>query len=43
MGLTQAALAKASGLSRATINAVENQSIGNLSIAKAEELLGWKA
>lgn len=39
MGLTQEALARVSGLSRSTINAVERQSIGNLSIAKAEELL----
>jgi transcriptional regulator with XRE-family HTH domain len=39
MGLTQEALARVSGLSRSTINAVEKQSIGNLSIAKAEELL----
>lgn len=39
MGLTQEALASVSGLSRSTINAVEKQSIGNLSIAKAEELL----
>jgi transcriptional regulator with XRE-family HTH domain len=39
MGLTQEALARISGLSRSTINAVEAQSIGNLSIAKAEGLL----
>jgi transcriptional regulator with XRE-family HTH domain len=39
MGLTQEALARISGLSRSTINAVERQSIGNLSISKAEELL----
>jgi transcriptional regulator with XRE-family HTH domain len=39
MGLTQEALARLSGLSRSTINAVEQQSIGNLSIAKAEALL----
>lgn len=39
MGLTQDALARISGLSRATVNAVEKQSIGNLSIGKAERLL----
>jgi transcriptional regulator with XRE-family HTH domain len=39
MGLTQADLARASGLSRSTINAVETHNIGNLSITKAEELL----
>jgi transcriptional regulator with XRE-family HTH domain len=39
MGLTQEALARVSGLSRSTINAVERKSIGTLSIAKAEELL----
>ena len=39
MGLTQEALARVSGLSRSTINAVEKQSIGNLSISKAEALL----
>jgi transcriptional regulator with XRE-family HTH domain len=39
MGLTQEALARVSGLSRSTINAVERQSIGNLSISKAEALL----
>ena len=39
MGLTQEALARISGLSRSTINAVETQSIANLSIAKAEGLL----
>jgi len=37
--LTQEALARISGLSRSTINAVEKQSIGNLSISKAEGLL----
>ncbi len=39
MGLTQNALARISGLSRSTINAVEKQTIGNLSIEKAERLL----
>ncbi len=39
MGLTQQALAKLSGLSRSTVNAVERQSIGNLSVAKAQGLL----
>ena len=39
MGLTQEALARVSGLSRSTINAVEKQSIGNLSISKAQALL----
>lgn len=39
MGLTQETLAHISGLSRSTINAVEKQSIGNLSITRAEELL----
>jgi transcriptional regulator with XRE-family HTH domain len=39
MGLTQDALARISGLSRSTINAVEKQTIGNLSIEKAERLL----
>ncbi|WP_309963031.1 helix-turn-helix domain-containing protein [Variovorax guangxiensis] len=39
MGLTQETLAQVSGLSRSTINAVERQSIGNLSISKAEALL----
>ena len=39
MGLTQEALARISGLSRSTINAVETKSIGNLSITKAESLL----
>ena len=41
MGLTQEALARISGLSRSTINAVEKQSIGNLSISKAEGLLEY--
>lgn len=39
MGLTQEALARISGLSRSTINAVEARSIANLSISKAEGLL----
>lgn len=39
MGLTQDSLARISGLSRSTVNAVEKQSIGNLSIEKAERLL----
>lgn len=39
MGLTQDLLARISGLSRSTVNAVEKQSIGNLSIAKAVALL----
>lgn len=39
MGLTQDLLARLSGLSRSTVNAVENQSIGNLSIVKAVALL----
>jgi len=39
MGLTQDALARLSGLSRSTVNGVEKQSIGNLSISKAMALL----
>ncbi|MDP9896317.1 transcriptional regulator with XRE-family HTH domain [Variovorax boronicumulans] len=39
MGLTQNLLARISGLSRSTVSAVEKQSIGNLSIAKAVALL----
>lgn len=39
MGLTQDLLARLSGLSRSTVNAVENRSIANLSIAKAVALL----
>lgn len=39
MGLTQDLLARLSGLSRSTINALEKQSIGNLSIVKAVALL----
>lgn len=39
MGLTQDVLARMSGLSRSTINALETQSIGNLSILKAVALL----
>ncbi|MDR6890721.1 MULTISPECIES: helix-turn-helix transcriptional regulator [Variovorax] len=39
MDLTQQTLAYLSGLSCSTINAVEKQSIGNLSITRAEELL----
>src|SRR6218665_1327060 len=39
MGLTQALLARLIELSRSTVNAVENGSIANLSIAKAVALL----
>lgn len=39
MGLTQDRLARLSGLSRSTVNAVEKQSIGNLSLVKAVALL----
>lgn len=39
MGLTQEALARISGLSRSTINALERHLAANLSIGKAEELL----
>lgn len=39
MGLTQDLLARISGLSRSTVNAVEKQSVGNLSISKAVALL----
>jgi transcriptional regulator with XRE-family HTH domain len=40
MGLTQTALAKASGLSRATVNQVENNTLKDLSINRAGRLLG---
>jgi transcriptional regulator with XRE-family HTH domain len=39
MGLTQQTLAYISGLSSSTISALEKQSIANLSITRAEELL----
>lgn len=39
MGLTQAALAKLSGLSRATVNQVEKGTIKDLSITRAAKLL----
>lgn len=39
IGLTQARLAQLSGLSRATVAALENGSIANISVAKAESLL----
>ena len=39
MGLTQTALAAASGLSRATINQLENGSIHDLSVSRAAKLL----
>ncbi len=39
MGLTQAALAKLSGLSRATVNQVETGSIKDLSLTRASRLL----
>jgi transcriptional regulator with XRE-family HTH domain len=39
LGLTQEALARISGLSRSTINAVEKKSAANLSLSKAEKLL----
>jgi transcriptional regulator with XRE-family HTH domain len=40
MGLTQAALAKLSGLSRATVNQVENGTVKDLSLHRAARLLG---
>jgi transcriptional regulator with XRE-family HTH domain len=39
MGLTQASLAKLSGLSRATVNQVENGTINDLSLNRASKLL----
>ena len=39
MGITQGALAKLSGLSRATVNQVENGTIKDLSITRAASLL----
>ena len=39
MGLTQTALAKLSGLSRATVNQVENGTINDLSLTRASKLL----
>ena len=39
MGLTQTALAKLSGLSRATVNQVENGTIHDLSLTRAAKLL----
>ncbi len=40
MGLTQTALARLSGLSRATVNQTENGSIKDLSLTRAAKLLG---
>lgn len=40
MGLTQTALAKLSGLSRATVNQVENGTVKDLSLTRAAKLLG---
>jgi transcriptional regulator with XRE-family HTH domain len=40
MGLTQTTLAKLSGLSRATVNQVENGTIHDLSLTRAAKLLG---
>ena len=40
MGLTQTKLAKLSGLSRATVNQVENGTINDLSLTRASKLLG---
>lgn len=40
MGLTQTSLAKLSGLSRATVNQVENGTINDLSLTRASKLLG---
>ena len=40
MGLTQTTLAKLSGLSRATVNQVENGTINDLSLTRASKLLG---
>jgi transcriptional regulator with XRE-family HTH domain len=39
MGLSQATLARLSGLSRATVNQVENGSLKDLSLSRAERLL----
>ena len=39
MGLTQTTLAKLSGLSRATVNQVENGTINDLSLTRASKLL----
>ncbi|MCI4430222.1 MAG: helix-turn-helix transcriptional regulator [Burkholderiales bacterium] len=39
MGLTQAALARISGLSRSTVNSLENGSIRDLSVNRAHKLL----
>ncbi len=40
MGLTQTTLAKLSGLSRATVNQVENGTINDLSLTRVSKLLG---
>ena len=40
MGLTQATLARLSGLSRATVNQIENNTLKDLSINRAVKLLG---
>lgn len=40
MGLTQTALAKLSGLSRATVNQVENGAVKDLSLTRTVKLLG---
>lgn len=40
MGLTQTTLAKLCGLSRATVNQVENGTINDLSLTRASRLLG---
>ena len=40
MGLTQATLARLSGLSRATVNQLENHTLKDLSIGRATKLLG---
>lgn len=40
MGLTQATLARLSGLSRATVNQVENHTLRDLSLNRAARLLG---
>lgn len=40
MGLTQAALAKLSGLSRASVNQVENGTLKDLSLTRSAKLLG---
>lgn len=40
MGLTQTTLAKLSGLSRATVNQVENGTINDLSLTRTAKLLG---